>query len=258
MPSKSASHLLAFAAVTVFAGACGAQVLQNPGTMPDGRRVHFPETGLQHQDKDSATAHTNDAQPQSGVPGKPDAAGAASAPAPAAAAVLPSLLDKPAQPAKVTFSGGMLTVSADNSSLAQILGDLSRSSGMTVNGLGKDQRVFGTYGPSDPRDVLSSLLDGEGYNVLMLGATASGAPQQLLLTARSNAPAASGQINPPPQEQTEDDENPPNNVPIQTPAMPVRPMEPIQQQNPNGTIKTPAQILQELQQMRQQTPQPQQ
>ena len=32
-----------------------------------------------------------------------------------------------------------------------------------------DQRVFGTYGRGPARDVIAQLLDGSGYDVLMIG-----------------------------------------------------------------------------------------
>ena len=51
-----------------------------------------------------------------------------------------------------------------------------------VEGLSQDQRVFGSFGPGDPRDVLSQLLEGSGYNVLMLGGQGDGAPEEIVLS----------------------------------------------------------------------------
>jgi hypothetical protein len=181
--------------------------------------------------------------------------------APATAAqrtALPSLLDKPPQPATVTLSSGELAVKADNSSLSQILGQLASTSGMTFNGLGKDQRVFGSYGPGTPQQVLSSLLDGAGYNVMMLGVSRDGAPRQLILTARSNTPVSAAQ----PQSSPDDDQPPPeeddnqnnnDSPPVNFPERinPVIPHENPDSPQGNG-VKTPQQILQELQQLRQQ------
>src|ERR1700756_3740788 len=103
----------------------------------------------------------------------------------------PSLLDHPAERAKVDLNAGKLTVQAANSSLSDILRQVSKASGMKIEGLqaGKDQRVFGIYGPGTPRDVLSDLLNGSGYNVMMLGQMPSGVPRQLALSART-APGA--------------------------------------------------------------------
>lgn len=174
--------------------------------------------------------------------------------APTAAQTVPnSLLDKPAQPAKVTMASGRLTVEADNSSLSQILHHLATDSGMKIDGLSHDQRVFGQYGPGDPRDILTSLLEDAGYNVLMVGENANGTPQQLILTARSNSPVANQPATPSGQ-QDEDDDDSANTQPPEMNPPPRMPM-PVQQQepppNPNGTPRTAQQILQELEQMRQ-------
>ncbi|QEE29579.1 hypothetical protein FTW19_17225 [Terriglobus albidus] len=103
----------------------------------------------------------------------------APAPAPAPAA----------SPAAVRLNGGMLTVNADNSELRQVLQDISRESGMAIQGKVRDARIFGNYGPGEPSAVLTELLAGQGYNILMIGGGREGAPRQLLLTDRSNGPA---------------------------------------------------------------------
>ena len=66
-----------------------------------------------------------------------------------------SLLQHPAKPAEVTVVPGSLTIKADNSSLSQILQEISKSTGMKVDGLGQDERIFGSYGPGDPRESCS-------------------------------------------------------------------------------------------------------
>jgi len=172
---------------------------------------------------------------------------------PAPPAHLASLLDKPAQPARVTLNGGSLSVDANNSSLSQILNDLASSSGMTIDGLGQDQRVFGIYGPGNPRDILSSLLDGAGYNFLMVGATPTGTPRAIVLTARSNAPLTASQ-NGGPSRQEEDDEPPgANNYPPEPEMEPARP-----QDAAPGQPRSPAEMMQEMQRIRQQQIQQQQ
>jgi hypothetical protein len=235
------------------AATCGAQVMGSPGTMPNGRRFPvppgqptLPEATLQPQ------------TPQQPQPAPENQAAPPSAPATPAAPTAPSLLDKPAQFATVTLSSGKLSVIANNSSLTEILHRLAASSGMTIDGLDKDSRIFGAYGPGDPRDILNQLLDGAGYNVMMVGETAAGMPRQLVLAVRSDAP-----IVPQPshraveQEEDQDDSVPMNNdypppgdVQPRTPDAPPPPQQ--QQQNPNGTPKSPQQILQEMMQQRQQ------
>jgi hypothetical protein len=99
-----------------------------------------------------------------------------------------SASDRAATPATVTLKDGILTVEANNSDLAQIVKDVANTSGMTVDGSISSSRVYGTYGPGNPRDVLTTLLTGSGYNFVMVGATQEGGPRELLLTPQNGAP----------------------------------------------------------------------
>lgn len=202
----------------------------------------------------------NPAQSATPAPAQPEAAPVREAPAaPAAPLSTPSLLDKPAQPARITLADGRLSVDADNSSLTDILHQLAASSGMKVDGISRDQRVFGKYGPGNPRDILSSLLDDAGYNVIMLGAFRTGAPRELILSQRTNSPVASSEPNRIAQQDNEDQEDTPLNMNPPAGEEPPRPpVPPIPGQNPNGSIRTPQQMLMELQQMRQRQQQEQQ
>lgn len=167
----------------------------------------------------------------------------------------PSLADKPAEPAQVTLHDGLLSIRADNSSLSQILNKLASSSGMTVDGFQKDQRVFGLYGPGNPRDILSSLLQDAGYNFLLVGTTGEGTPREVVLTARGNASAIPSQ--PSPETPSSDDDNN-DGMMISTPDQGMPEQQPVPAamapgaDNPNGRAKTPAEIIQELQRLRQQ------
>jgi hypothetical protein len=165
-----------------------------------------------------------------------------------AANLPPSLLDKPARAPQVTLNGGSLAVDANNSSLSEILKDLETSSGMTVDGFDKDSRVFGVYGPGPPRDVISSLLEGAGYNFLLVGATDAGTPREIVLTTRGNAPISAPQ---PSFSQPEEEEEPINAPPVEAP--PVQPPPPAEQPR---QPRTPQEMLQELQRIRQQQNQP--
>jgi hypothetical protein len=258
MPARSIARCCTVLAVALMAAACSAQVMGAPGTLPNGRHVPVPPG--QELPPDTTPQQPTPRQSQ---PAAANQAATPSAPITPAAPAAPSLLDKPAQPATVILTGGKLSVTANNSSLTEILHQLAASSGMTIDGLDKDTRVFGAYGPGDPRDILNELLDGAGYNVLMIGETAGGAPRQLVLTVRSNAP-----ITPQPassmaeQEEDQDDAVPMNNNypppgEVQPRAPEAPPQPPPQQQNPNGTAKTPQQILQEMMQQRQQQQQQQ-
>jgi hypothetical protein len=96
--------------------------------------------------------------------------------------------DSPA-PASVTWDSAGLSIKAANSSLRQILEDVATATGAKVEGTVTDLRVFGVYGPGQARDVLIQLLQGSGYNVLMIGDKDRGAPSRIVLTARSTAGA---------------------------------------------------------------------
>jgi hypothetical protein len=113
---------------------------------------------------------------------------AAAAPAPAAT---PAVLEAPHWPANdrpveasVVWDSQGLSIDAQNSSLEQILRDFSTATGAKVEGLASDERVFGFYGPGQARDVLSQLLQGSGYNVIMIGDQGQGAPRQIVLSVR--------------------------------------------------------------------------
>ena len=112
-------------------------------------------------------------------------------------AVAPNLFDQPAFPATISATNNELTVRANNSSLAQILRQVASKTGMQLDGLGGDERVFGNFGPGVPREVLTALLNGTSYNVVMVGDLPNGAPRELLLTRRAGGggPGASSPTN---------------------------------------------------------------
>jgi hypothetical protein len=148
-----------------------------------------------------------------------------------------------------------LRIEASNSSLQQILHDVATATGAAVEGTVPDQRVFGDFGPGKARDVLSQLLQGTGYNILMIGDQGQGAPRQIVLSSRRNGNSADrangGALN------NNDDD-----------AVDTEVDEPIQPQpvvpaarpgfNQGEPIRTPQQILQEQQLQQQQPQQPQQ
>ena len=154
--------------------------------------------------------------------------------------------DQPAQATVVWDSHG-LRIDAENSSLEQILRDFSTATGAQVDGMAADQRVFGTYGPGQARDVLSELLQGSGYNVIMIGDQGQGAPRQIVLSVRQAAGAQPAATNN--QANSNDDDadveeppQPPQGLPV-----PFRPGFP-----PGGPLRTPQQINMQEQQMREQ------
>jgi hypothetical protein len=79
----------------------------------------------------------------------------------------------PATPAKVGFQGGLLTISAQNSTLGEILRDVRKLTGASIeipkDSAGASERVIAHLGPGAPRDVLAVLLNGTSFNYVILG-----------------------------------------------------------------------------------------
>jgi hypothetical protein len=90
------------------------------------------------------------------------------------------------QPANVEYANGQVAVLAENSSLNEIIRDVARRAGMAVKGSVIDERVYGTYGPAAPAEVLSKLLQGTGSNMLVLAGN-SHVPE-LILTPKQGGP----------------------------------------------------------------------
>jgi hypothetical protein len=90
-------------------------------------------------------------------------------------------------PATVVYANGLLEITADNSSLSQVLRAIADATRMSIVGGVPDQPVFGHYGPAKPAHVLATLLDGTGTNML-LRESASDAPAELILTQQMGGP----------------------------------------------------------------------
>jgi hypothetical protein len=177
----------------------------------------------------------------------------------------------PPHRALITYASDALSVSADNSSLNQILREISHETGITISGGVADERVFGQYGPGTPAQVLASLLDGTGSNMLLLHSDGN-TPAQLILTSRQGGPTppnpnaalleerSAPEITPPaPQVEPAPARHEPNrssgNPPNASGANGTPPSsDPSQPDSPNG-VKTPQQIYDQLQRLRQQQPQ---
>ncbi|MFZ0303882.1 MAG: hypothetical protein WAL75_14430 [Terracidiphilus sp.] len=161
-------------------------------------------------------------------------------------------------PAKVTWDVHGLTVEANNSSLDEILKEVAAVTGARLEGKVGDDRVFGSYGPGSARDVITQLLDGTSYNVLMAGDLGEGTPKEIVLSNRPTGPAPANNA----QNNSEDDveyEQPPQPVPGIPPVRnaygpPGMPPE----QNQQQMEERRAEIEQRMQQMREQQQEQQQ
>jgi hypothetical protein len=177
---------------------------------------------------------------------QPPAAPATAAPATPPAPEVPKWpANEKAVPATVTWDSQGLRIDAANSSLAQILQDVSTATGTKVEGFDADQRVFGAYGPGPARDVLSQLLQGSGYNFVMIGEQGQGTPRRIVLSSphAGTATTAAVKAAPASEEDSDTEEQPQPGSP------PIRPGFP-----PGGPPRSP----QQMQQMQQRRPPPEQ
>ena len=152
------------------------------------------------------------------------------------------------KPASVVWDATGLRISAANSSLQQILSEVSTETGAKVEGAVPDQRIYGDYGPGQARDVLSQLLQGSGYNVLLAGDLGQGAPREIVLSPRqAGGSGASNNMNRPQQDPDDEiPEQPEEQPPIQAPQMQNNNVRP--GFGPNGPVRTPQQVMEEMQQ----------
>lgn len=155
-------------------------------------------------------------------------------------------VNPPSNEASVSWDNRGLEIKASNSSLNQILHQVAVDIGAKLEGLAQDQRVFGRYGPGPASDVLWKLLDGSGYNVVMIGGPGFDRPLEIVLSVRSSASphTAANDQNRGEQSKIE----PPPNYPPEPPHP-----EPVQ--NPFGKgdpPRDPMQLMQEILQRQQQ------
>jgi len=114
---------------------------------------------------------------------KPDVAPAPVAPPPLRPA------EQPPNPATIDFNNGLLTVRAQNSSLVSILTQIQHQTGLVIDGLSHDQRVYGQYGPGSISTTLSALLDGSEYDFVIVGGGSGHAAARLILSTPGSAGA---------------------------------------------------------------------
>lgn len=163
-------------------------------------------------------------------------------------------VNEKADQASVVWDSRGLRIDATNSSLQQILDDVSAATGAKVEGMASDERVFGSYGPGQARDVLTQLLVGSGYNFLMIGDQGQGTPRQIVLTVRAAAGTQPATRNSPtPAEEEEADEQPQQPTPEPPPNRP-----PFQPRTPQAEMQQREMRMQQQQQQQQQGQQPNQ
>lgn len=98
----------------------------------------------------------------------------------------------PATPPKVSYQGGLLTIVAQNSTLGDILRDVHKLTGASIEvPPNATERVVTRLGPGAPRDVLASLLNGSAFNYVMLGSNSDpAAVSSVVLTMKPSGATA--------------------------------------------------------------------
>ncbi len=254
IPARTLPRLaISLAAVAVFGAGAVAQVATQPAG-PVAPSVNAPAAPAGNPAKTAHHAGRKKSAAKVEAPVEP--------PPPAAPLPPPNELQQPAVPAVVTVGKDELAVRADNASLSQVLHQISSQTGMKLDGgVNGDDRVFGSFGPGAPKEVLTSLLNGAGYNLVMVGDLPNGAPRELLLSRRTAEGSAPPSANPQPQSNDNEEDN--SNDFEEAPSPPsIMPAEP-PPQGPGAGVppqgRTPQQIFLEQrqqQQQQQQNPQP--
>jgi hypothetical protein len=219
--------ILALGAWMLLLPASSASAQANP-TVPSasGSQSTTAKTSTAQPSAHHAVHHHRHAKPQAGVV----------APPPVVPPPPPRPAEQPPNPATIEFNQGLLSVRAQNSSLVNILVQIQHQTGLVIDGLSHDQRVYGQYGPANISTTLSALLDGSGYDFVIVGGGGSHAAPRLILSTPSSAGAPA--VAPPPVVNNPD-VPPSDNGDQADPADPTDPPQP----------KSPQEIFNELRRM---------
>ena len=184
-------------------------------------------------------------------------------------------------PPQVTYENNQLTIIASNSTLADVLRAVRKTTGADIDVPAAPERVVTHLGPGPARDVLADLLNGSRFNYVLLGAAGNDtALTRVVLVAKTEGATSPSQpvppaqqpgmgmaqtgpgVQPPPGAVPPDvndpavaDENSDNNVVDDNNGVDQQPPpEAAEQPNPDQSnpdqpqVKTPQQMLQEMQQ----------
>jgi hypothetical protein len=179
-----------------------------------------------------------------------------------------------AVPPQVTYENNQLTIVAPNSTLADILRAVRKTTGAEIEIPAAPERVVTNLGPGSAREIVAQLLNGSRFNYVLLGSPTDDATlTRVVLVAKSGgqdvAPAptpeggtppqatASNVPQPPQPAEAEADANNDDNADDSADQTPDAEQQQAQPQDQNG-VKTPQQMLQEMQQRQLQMQQQQQ
>lgn len=184
---------------------------------------------------------------------------------------------------KVIFHNGLLTIQAQNSSLAEVLTAVHHATGASLEmpPTANNERVAVNLGPAPPNQVLASLLNGAPYDYVLLSRPENpGDLQTVILRQKAagngNEPGATQAYSAPPEAEpaeqpeeqpepevqeaapTEQPDQPQAEQPNPAQAQPDQQQPGAQQENGETQPKTPEQLLEELKRMQMQQQQQQQ
>jgi hypothetical protein len=179
-----------------------------------------------------------------------------------------------AVPPQVTYENNQLTIVAPNSTLADILRAVRKTTGAEIEIPAAPERVVTNLGPGPAREVVAELLNGSRFNYVLLGSPADDATlTRVVLVAKSavqdvtpgpapegGMPQATASIaaqQPPQPAEAEAEANSDDNNDDSADQTPEAEQQQTPPQDQNG-VKTPQQMLQEMQQRQLQMQQQQQ
>lgn len=94
----------------------------------------------------------------------------------------------PAAAPQVTYRDGMLTILAQNSTLGDVLREVHKQTGATIDvPANATERVAARLGPGPARTVLADLLNGSAFNYVMIGKDSD--PAALVSVSLTSKPA---------------------------------------------------------------------
>jgi type II secretory pathway component GspD/PulD (secretin) len=94
---------------------------------------------------------------------------------------------QPAPAAVVSYQNGLLTVTAENAKLRDVLDRIHDSTGAVIDGPTLNQRVTVHLGPQPPAQVISALLAGAHVNYVIMGDTADSRAVRTILVMPATA-----------------------------------------------------------------------
>lgn len=183
-----------------------------------------------------------------------------------------------AVPPQVTFLNNQLTITAPNSTLADILRAVRKQTGAEIDVPNAPERVVTRLGPGPARSVVAELLNGSRFNYVLLGSPSDdslltrvvlvpksgvegiapmGSSTGQPAIAQTGAPGQTPQNPPDMSTDSADDSSANDENPVEPPPA-AEPDQTSPGASDQNTIKTPQQLLQEMQQRQMQLQQQQQ